>query len=218
MWSSERRVLKTEQELLKVRPFNITSVEDDQKDCDKMRGDDREEERKRIEEKAYEKGFSDGLSAGRLQVLQEIEKEVMIIQSLISQIEEHRKNIYREIESEIVEMSLAIAKKIVYMVADRDHETVLRIVREAIKRTTERETLRIRVNPEDFEVINSDRINLLKCMDGIKNIIIEKDDSIQRGGCLIETHHGDIDGRIDTQINVIEEEIRKELQSNDKSK
>ena len=43
------------------------------------------------------------------------------------------------------------------------------------------------------------------------NISFEADETILTGGCLIETNSGDIDARIDKQIEAVDEAFKSEL-------
>jgi flagellar assembly protein FliH len=60
-----------------------------------------------------------------------------------------------------------------------------------------------------LRILNQKKSELLHCFDGIRSILFEEDDSIQPGGCLIETNQGDIDARLESQVRVIEGDIRK---------
>jgi len=131
------------------------------------------------------------------------------LRSLIVGIEKMREEIFRNIESVVVEMSISIAKKIVYEITENEREVVVTTAREAIKKASDREMIKIKINPVDYETLNKNRTALLKSLDGIKSIVIEEDPAIQPGGCLVETNQGDIDGRIDSQMRVIEDEIRR---------
>ena len=212
MWSYNGRVFKTEDNIVNIKPFNISDMhsEEEQKEINQ------ENEMFKIKEEAYEQGFRDGLDTGRLQILKEIEGQLFLIQSLIKEIGDERKKIYRQIEIDIVNLALAIAKKVIYTVTDHESDIALRVTREAIKRLIDKEVVKVKVNPEDFEILNSQKMDIVKT-DGIKDLIIEPDESIHKGGCVIETKYGDIDGRIESQIDVIESELKKELQDNDRS-
>lgn len=206
---SNNSIVKTDDNSKDVKPFQLRSVSASGCGRPAVSGYQRDNKANKEEEMAYEKGFSNGINTGRLQILKEIESELKLLRSLIVGIEKVREEIYSNIESVVVEMAISIAKKIVYETGEHERDMVVAVAREAIKKASDREMLKIRVNPVDHEAINKSRTDLLKCLDGIKSIIIEEDGSIQPGGCLIETNQGDVDGRIDSQFRVIEEEMRR---------
>lgn len=207
--SSNNRIVKTDDNSREIKPFRLSSVNATKGNPVFSSNYGGDNGAKKKEEMAYEKGLSDGINAGRLQVLKEIENELKLLRSLIVGIEKVREDIYRNIESVVVEMSISIAKKIVYEITENEREVVVTTAREAIKKASDREMLKLKINPVDYETLNKNRTALLKSLDGIKSIVIEEDPSIQPGGCLVETNQGDIDGRIDSQMRVIEDEIRR---------
>jgi flagellar biosynthesis/type III secretory pathway protein FliH len=48
------------------------------------------------------------------------------------------------------------------------------------------------------------RNDLLASGEGVREIMIETDDTVERGGCIIESASGNIDARIATQLAQIE--------------
>lgn len=207
--SNHNRVLKTGGHGHDVRPFSMESVDISGDAIRSAQGTDKGSGRQQIEEDAYRKGLTDGVHTGRLQILGDIHNELKILRSFIEGIEKARVEIYENIEADVVEMALAIAKKIIYEAAERERGIVVAAAQESIRKASDREMIRIKINPVDHEILNKRKTELLHCFDGIKSILFEEDDSIQPGGCLIETNQGDIDARLESQVRVIEGDIRK---------
>lgn len=210
MSSSKNRVLKVNEESKDIKPFRLKSVSISQDGVLSSSKEDHNSEKKKREEETYNKGVSDGIQAGRLQILKEIEKELNLIRSLTEGVQRLKEEIYERIETQVVEMSLAIARKVIYGATEQDREIVVATAKEAIKKASDREMLKIKINPVDYEVLNKRRTELVQCIDGIKSILFEVDESVQPGGCLIETNQGDVDARIESQIRVIEGEMKKQ--------
>lgn len=205
---SNNKVLKRSSGSHDIRPFLLDSVNSYTADDGSVLQPDNDSEGIKIEEEAYKRGFTDGINAGRLQILGEIENELRILRTLIEGIERLKEELYRKIEEDVVEISLSIARKIIYEVAEHDREMVVAVAKEAIKRASDREMLKIKISPVDYEILNKKRTELLQCVDGIKSIVFEVDESVRPGGCLIETNQGDVDARIESQIKVVEGEIK----------
>jgi flagellar biosynthesis/type III secretory pathway protein FliH len=49
-------------------------------------------------------------------------------------------------------------------------------------------------------------------LENIDDVHLEAEDSIQSGGCLIETDRGDIDARIEKQFEAIEEAFQTQFE------
>jgi flagellar assembly protein FliH len=191
-----------------IRPFSMESVNICAEVAPCEQNANGGSERRKTEEETYKSGFADGLHAGRLQILGDINNELKILRSLVEGIERVREEIYEKIEADVVGLALLVARKIVYEVAEHDRKVAVETAKEAIRKASDREMLKIKINPVDYEVLSKKRTELLQCFDGIKSIVFEEDESIQPGGCLIETNQGDIDARIESRLRVLGGVIR----------
>ena len=198
------KILKTEvKDRSGVKPFRLNFVDNGKGRTSSAGPGDLNSDIKNVTRDAYNKGLEDGLNKGRLLTLKEIGTEIKILKGLIEGVERLKDELYVKIENDVVEISVMIAKKIIGDIAEEDRDIVVNIAKEAIKRASDREALRIRVAPVDYDALNKKRSELLQCIDGIKSLIFEADESVQPGGCLIETNQGEIDARIESQIKVI---------------
>jgi flagellar assembly protein FliH len=85
-----------------------------------------------------------------------------------------------------------------------DGEAVVRQVREALRRIVGVETIKLRIHPDDEVLIRSHRTTLMASSDALREVVIEPDTAIERGGCIIESTSGNVDARIATQLRQIE--------------
>ena len=90
-------------------------------------------------------------------------------------------------------------------------EAVLNIVKAAIESAVGNEEIKIKINPEDYDNVIQYREEFIHSIDGLKNISFEADKSVLQGGCLIETIYGDIDARLDKQLETVAENLRASL-------
>jgi len=84
-------------------------------------------------------------------------------------------------------------------------EGVVGIVREAIRHAKDRSNLIVRVAPADLAVIRSH--GLEPDRRGTPNFQIAADDRVELGGCLLETPAGNLDGRLETQLQLLRETL-----------
>ena len=77
------------------------------------------------------------------------------------------------------------------------------VLKDAIKSISDRENMKIRIHPQDYRSMLAIKSDFIKGFDGMKNVIFEEDESIQRGGAIIETMCGEVDARLDQQYNEI---------------
>ena len=200
-----KRILKAEvNDRSDVKPFHLKTVEDNMGQTLSAGSEEKDSEIRHVKLEAYNKGLDVGLNKGRMQILKDVGTELKILKGLIEGADKLKDELYSKIENDVVEIALMIARKIIGEIAEKDRDVVVNSAKEAIKRASDREVLRIRVAPVDYDALNKKRSELLQCIDGIKSLLIEVDESVQPGGCLIETNQGDIDARIESQFKVIQ--------------
>lgn len=102
-------------------------------------------------------------------------------------------------ERDVVKLALAIAEKVVKREIVLDDQLVLRQINEAVKRVVGIERIKIRINPRDEELVRAYRTNILATTDAVRELAIEADETITRGGCVIESDSGNVDALIATQ-------------------
>lgn len=110
-----------------------------------------------------------------------------------------REEITNQVESEVVELALEIAKKVVGREVTFDREIAFTLVKVSLSRLQTHAAARIHLHPEDFAFVqmHRERLNYHGALE-----IIE-DRSIDLGGCLVKTENGDIDARIESQFEEI---------------
>ena len=164
---------------------------------------------------AVSKAFKEGFEAGKIEAAKiirlEYEKKVQdIVKDLGSVAGEFSKEVERynqEFDAAVVKLALAIARRIVDREIDVDEGSVLIRSREAIRKIIGVEKVKIHVSSSDEEYIREHRNELMSYADSLKEIAIEGDNKVERGGCIIESDLGNIDARISTQFEIVEEAL-----------
>jgi flagellar assembly protein FliH len=110
-------------------------------------------------------------------------------------------------ETVVVQLAIAVARKIVGETADIDPTTVLQSAREAIRSARGEQKLRVRVRPEDESIMLQQMIELKRSNSEIGEIQVLADESITLGGCIVESPLGTIDAQFSTQLQSLERAI-----------
>jgi flagellar biosynthesis/type III secretory pathway protein FliH len=165
-------------------------------------------------EQAYLKGLEEGKKEGHKSEKKVFESALNHFHQAISKFDTLKKQVYQTAERETVELALAIARKIILYEVSIQKELILRVVKEAIKKVADHDKIEIRINPTDSPIIKNADLQLLNC-DAIENITFIEDETISPGGCIIETNCGNIDARIEKQLQAIEEVFRFEFQQSE---
>jgi flagellar biosynthesis/type III secretory pathway protein FliH len=167
--------------------------------------DDLTEERLRAE---FDRGRLQGLAeaAAALGERNETERAAASarLNQLLDSIAKETARFAGDLEREAYRFAVAVAERIVKREIVLDETVVMRQMREALRRIVGVETVTIRVHPEDEALVRSHRSALLTSSDAVREILIEGDESIERGGCILESPTGNVDARIGSQMRQIE--------------
>jgi flagellar assembly protein FliH len=173
-----------------------------------------------IEENAYwrgfadgeKKGISDGEKSGRESSLKKIEPVLGSLQEGVLQLKNLHQETYLRIEKEVVHLALAIAQKVICREIKMDSKVVVAVVREALAKVAEPGRIRIKMNPAELEFINETKTHLSGLIQHLDHVVFEADAGISSGGCIIETDLGEIDARIEQQLQAVEETFHAEME------
>jgi flagellar biosynthesis/type III secretory pathway protein FliH len=109
---------------------------------------------------------------------------------------------------EMVRLAFQIAEKIIQKTAPTDPEIIASILQRARQEIPEARHIRVRINPQDHQLLAEMRPDLVKIRgDSGRTIEVVPDEEIGRGGCKLETEIGVVDATMPTQL----EELRRQL-------
>ncbi|MCD2373799.1 flagellar assembly protein FliH [Borreliella burgdorferi] len=154
--------------------------------------------------KGREEGYSKGYESGFEDFDKVMRKLHVIIASLIAE----RKGILESSSGQIVSLVMQIAIKVIKRITDSQKDIVLENVNEVLKRVKDKTQITIRVNLDDLDIVRHKKSDFISRFDIIENLEIIEDPNIGKGGCIIETNFGEIDARISSQLDKIEEKFK----------
>ncbi len=110
-------------------------------------------------------------------------------------------------ESAAVKLSAVMAEKILRHELARQPELAPAIIREALQLSAGEPQIKLRLHPHDLEQLRDSGQDMLGQLASVGEATLVPDENISRGGCLIETRHGVIDARLETQLQRITAEL-----------
>jgi flagellar assembly protein FliH len=165
---------------------------------------------------AVRRGYEEGLQLGReeglrlyRQAVQSLRDEV---QKLVDAILTERQRLWQQMEPQVIDLVLEIARKVLREEIQARREVTLSIIRHALRRVADTEQVRIRVHPDDLQIAREHREDFLAICDGVRQIEIVDDQRVS-GGCIIETPSGTIDASLRTQMQSVEKALREAEQT-----
>jgi flagellar assembly protein FliH len=160
-----------------------------------------------IQKDADERGFREGQERGFGEGREEARRLVERLHAVIAKAIEKRGEIIEEAETQVINLVLLIARKVIKVISENQKNVVINNVVQALRKLKSRGEVVIRVNLADLELATGHVDDFLKMVENVKSISVLEDATVDRGGCIIETDFGQIDARISSQLHEIEERI-----------
>lgn len=181
-----RRVIVAKEEAAKVVAKANEVAERIRKDAEKVL-----EDAKRGHDEAIKKGFASGEAKG----LSSVTEKLLALKEL-------KENFYAGAEPEVIKLVMEIAEKVIGSLALKNDEMIRNIVHMALEKALG-DRITVRVNPADHKNIMKEDSSLRDVLDRTKRLTFREDDSISKGGCIVETEVGTIDAQLETQLQAI---------------
>jgi flagellar assembly protein FliH len=158
---------------------------------------------RRTQQEAYAKGHAAGLAAARAesqQALNQLKTQVANIDKMLGDISQPFKDLDSQVEEQLVQLSLTIARQLVRRELRMDPAQVIAIVRESVALLpAATRDVRVHLHPEDANVVREK----LATPSADRAWTIVEDPVMTRGGCRVTTDTASIDSRLETRIQSI---------------
>jgi flagellar assembly protein FliH len=185
--------------------------------------DEAKRESEGIRRSAHEEGRTAGLREGLAHAADDIEKksaqlaDAMALEKLqttfpalqaASEAMVHERDCWlSRWETTAVGLAIAIAEKILHRELEIQPEIAVELVRETLDLAAGSSRLLLRMHPKDVTLLGPHADDVVRAASRCGEVEIAADPSIARGGCVIETQHGTIDARLETQLERIMSEL-----------
>lgn len=175
------------------------------------------EERRKLDEQHMEEarlaGFEQGVREGAIQaeaaVREQYAETLQEAQAILEQAYLLKQRIILESEPFLIELSSAIAEKIVERQLTLEPSWVVEMTRSVLSRRREKGTITLCVSPAQFAYIQDAREEFMLSIDSQAELQILPDASVTDHGCVIRSAFGSIDARIDTQLTEIKNALQQ---------
>jgi len=159
------------------------------------------EEARQMVENAKNEGFEEGVPVGRDEASEELKPKYLAMKTVFDEWNEAKDGLLRELETDAVELSLAIEKKIVGYEIQKSKEPLKFVIREALNSVISRKNLRLRVSIEDEEYLKGGADDFVKTM-GV-DIEVIGDSNIKQGGCVVESDFGKLEAGLEERWGMV---------------
>ncbi len=164
-------------------------------------------------QEGYDAGFASGVQAGEEQARQAMVEErshsAQQATERLATAQRDGQEMILAAEQQIVELSVAVARKILLREIDENPFVVLPIVQGALEKVRDQQVVTVRVHSEDYDLIMHSRHDLQVLIGREQPILVQSDDSVPQGSCLIDSTSGTVDARIDMQLEAIHKVLQE---------
>jgi flagellar biosynthesis/type III secretory pathway protein FliH len=165
------------------------------------------------QKESYEQGYAQAMKDGEDQYAKRLQEECQRVlkpqleqmNHIVLAVQNAWKQFGTSVENVVITLSLAAAEQVVKKEVQNDDRIILNQIREGLKRISGVERLKLRLHPDDEKIVRQSRTELLAHVDSVRDIVVEPDESVSRGGCILESESGSVDATVETQTKKMSE-------------
>ena len=173
-----------------------------------------EMELKKREAAAYEKGVADGRAAVQAEAERAITEVKQFVTENLKSFEQERTLYYRRIEGDIVDLALAVARKVLHREAQVDRVVLAGVVRVALEKIAGSSHVALHVHPTAVQAWQ----NYLAEQTVLSTVpAVVEDGSLRPDQLVLKTDHGSTELGIDAQLKEIEKGFSDLVQQKQRS-
>lgn len=155
----------------------------------------------------FEQGYSEGASQSEAEMRQIWDQKLSEASDVLKTAFDMREQIIQEAEPFLVELSCAIAEKIIGQQLTLAPNMAIELIRKSLSRRREQGVITLCVAPSQLAFVQAAREELHFAIDSQAELQILPDSTVKDNGCVIRSAFGSIDARIDTQLSEIKREL-----------
>jgi flagellar assembly protein FliH len=162
-------------------------------------------------EAARARGHEAGFQAGMLEAQAQMASGITALQAAADAVADERDRVAAGVEAAAIELAMRIAEQAIGAAIAARPETVVEVVRGALRRLVDRERVTILVNPEDLELVRGAAEALARELGGIESCDVQAERRVARGGAIVRTVEGEVDATLQTKLARAREAVEESL-------
>ncbi len=154
-----------------------------------------------LQQQAFESGREAGIQEGQVQCRSEIDREMHRVFLLVEQLGGARADMVVKMETALVELAFAVARKVIQCEVSVNNEIVADYIRPILQSLSTTGGVCLKVHPDEVEHIQAVQSRFVGRDGETLALRVEEDDTVGIGGCTIHTDGLDIDASLDQQLH-----------------
>jgi flagellar assembly protein FliH len=159
-----------------------------------------EEQYRRDQEQSLGRGRLEGQQQARAEFATALEQQKTRIETALREFSAERESYYRRVEAEVVQLALAVARKILHREAQLDPQMLAGIVRITLEKLDAGTSVHLYVHPSEA----ADWRHYFACRTDAPAPEVHEDPALLAGACRIETSLGTTEAGLEVQLKEIE--------------
>ena len=160
-----------------------------------------QEEADTIKETAAKEGYRAGL--------EQAESDINALRAKIADFISAKTEFFEYIAPDSLEISVDIARKIIKKEVEQNPQVILDSIVEVMRTISKEESrITVKVNPLQADLVKTELPEYISSMGVEAKITVLPDDTIEEGGCILNTNNGIVDASLDTQLDIIKEALK----------
>jgi flagellar assembly protein FliH len=167
-------------------------------------------EAQRMCEEARAEGYAEGRAAGHAAGQGEIAAALAALGDALRGVDALRAQVAEAVERDAIDLSLALAEKILAGALQARPELVVEVVQGALRRLSERRRITVLVNPADLEMVRTVVGQITAQGSGVELCDLQSEPRVGVGGAIVRTAEGEVDASVQTQLERAREVLSAE--------
>jgi len=152
-------------------------------------------------QKGLEKGRTDGHQQALEEHCENLSKLVESVTGMIQEIDASRRQLQSEAVSDVVELAIAIGRRVTKRQGEIDPAVLAANLAEAMKLVVHASDVRIAVHPKQKQTLAEELPRLRLQWPNLTHVELVEAADLLPGGCRVLTREGQIDGDLDSQLD-----------------
>ena len=127
----------------------------------------------------------------------------------ISNLKTARDEVIESSQSQIIDLALSIAEKVIHKQIESDAYVIQSVVEDTFNKISGSDRITFKINPADADAFNEFQPTIESRLIGVEKITVQQDGTVDQGGCIIETDLGFVDVTIREKMNLIAQTLKK---------
>ena len=153
---------------------------------------------------AEKKGYDEGLARGEQKIAEQIKNLAEILRRLLSL----QEKLTQKYEQQVINLAIEIARKIVQREISLTPEIIFTMAKQAIAEMPHESPMTLKLHPEDYQVLKDKLPLLAQEFELLGELRLVASDTVERGGCLLETPAGRVDASLESQFAAVKDTLK----------